>query len=70
MTLAANNIKTKKEFKQRAMGKPLLNFVRDVSLTRNDFSNFGFNYVVGPTEYERKWYAQVKTENGIVKLIK
>ena len=66
MTLAAAGYKTKKELKE-CVGKPL---------SYNETSMFGPEYkangkfaVVGPSAYERKWFAEVTMEDGKIKKV-
>ena len=63
MTLAASGYKTKKALKE-AVGK---------RLNYNETSMFGPEYkangefaVVGPSAYERKWFATVKMVDGLI----
>jgi hypothetical protein len=63
MTLAASGYKTKKDLKA-SIGKPL---------GYNETSMFGLEYkrdgsfaVVGPSAYERKWFAQVTMKEGLI----
>lgn len=56
---------TKKELKL-SIGKELR--YGETSLSGEEFKPNGVNYVVGPSEDNRKWYAQVTTASG--KIIK
>ena len=58
--------KTKKALKE-SIGKPLR--YSETSMFGPEFRENGSFAVVGPSAYERKWYAQVTMENGIVKRI-
>jgi len=55
--------KTKKELKA-AIGKPL-RFV-ETSIFGPEFKENGRNTVVGPSPYERKWFAQVDCKDGLI----
>ena len=58
--------KTKKELKE-SIGKPLK--YRETSFFGLEFKANGTFAVVGPSEYERKWFAQVTMENGLIKKV-
>lgn len=65
--MLAANYKTKKDLKA-AIGQPL---------RYTETSMFGAEYndnmkgvaVVGPSPYDRKWYAQITMENGLIKKV-
>jgi hypothetical protein len=65
--LAARGYKTKAELK-RAVGQPF--HYSETSMFGLEYSPTGDNTVVGPSAYERKWYATVKCEQGIIKSVK
>ena len=58
--------KTKKELKE-SVGKPLK--YREISFFGLEYKADGKFAVVGPSEYERKWYAEVTMENGLIKKV-
>lgn len=41
-----------------------------VSVTEQKFTTDGRIVVVGPNEYNRKWYAEVTMEHGLIKRVK
>lgn len=55
--------KTKKSLKE-SIGKPLR--YQETSMFGPEFKPDGKFAVVGPSAYERKWYAEVTMQNGIV----
>lgn len=55
--------RTKKALKE-SVGKPL-NY-GETSMFGAEFCENGKFPVVGPSEYERKWFAQVTMENGVI----
>ena len=57
---------TKKALKQ-AVGAPL-RYV-ETSAFGPEYKATGTFCVVGPSPYERKWYAQVTMENGFIKKV-
>ena len=59
--------KTKKALKE-AKGQPL-RYV-ETSYFGPEFQPNGTNYVVGPNPYERKWYAAVTCQDGIIVAVK
>jgi hypothetical protein len=63
MTMAAAGYRTKKELKE-SIGKRL--GYRETSLFGNEFKPTGTNVLVGPSEYDRKWFASVVTQDGII----
>ena len=65
--LAASGYRTKKDLKG-AIGQPF--HYTETSIIGQEFLPTGENTVVGPSAYERKWYATVKCEKGIVKSVK
>lgn len=65
--LAARGYKTKAELK-RAVGHPF--HYTETSMMGPEYNATGVNTVVGPSPYERKWYATVKCEQGIIKSVK
>jgi hypothetical protein len=58
--------KTKAELK-RNVGKPLV--FRETSLFGPEYKRSGSFAVVGPSPTERKWYAEVTMENGLIKRV-
>lgn len=66
MTLAARGYKTKKALKD-AIGQPLR--YTETSMFGAEYKSTGTFAVVGPSAYERKWYASVTIhEDKIVKV--
>lgn len=63
MTLAAYGYKTKKALKE-SIGKRLQ--YNETSAFGPQFKETGTNVLVGPSAYERKWFAQVVTQDGII----
>lgn len=59
--------KTKKELKEN-VGKPLR--YQETSIFGSEFQANGSFCVVGPSPYQRKWYATVVMENGLIKSVK
>lgn len=65
--LGVTGYKNKKALKE-SVGKPL-NYV-ETSMFGKEFKSTGKNTVVGPCAYtNRKFYATVETENGIIKKV-
>jgi hypothetical protein len=64
--MLAASYKTKKELKA-AIGKPL-RYV-ETSYFGPEYRSDGTFAVVGPSPYDRKWYAQVTMENGVIKKV-
>ncbi len=64
--LAASGYKAKKDLKG-AVGKRL-NY-SETSLFGLEYKSTGKFAVVGPSAYERKWYAEVTMENDIIKKV-
>lgn len=58
--------RTKKDLKA-AIGKPL-RYV-ETSMVGAEYRPDGKFCVVGPSPYERKWYAEVTMENGLIKKV-
>jgi len=58
---------TKKALKE-SIGKPLR--YGETSVFGTEYRDNGTLYVVGPSEYQRKFYAQVTMENGVIRRIK
>jgi hypothetical protein len=65
--MIAARYKTKKDLKA-AVGKELR--YTETSMFSAEFVANGKNYVVGPSPQERKWYAEVWCENGIITKVK
>ena len=61
--MLAASYKTKKDLKA-SVGKPL-RFV-ETSLFKAEYKGTGNFTVVGPTPYQRKWYAEIKMVNGLI----
>ena len=61
------NCKTKKELKSKIGTVP--NFI-ETSLFGPETVQNGTVYVVGPSPYDRKWYAQVTIKNGLIEKVK
>lgn len=61
MTLAASGYKTKKELKA-SVGKPL--GYNETSMFGPEYRSNGTFAVVGPSAYERKWFAEVTMVDG------
>jgi hypothetical protein len=59
--------KTKKALKE-SVGKPLV--FQETSLWGPEYKQNGSFAVVGPSPTQRKWYAEVTMENGIIKKVK
>lgn len=64
--LAARGYKTKKDLKA-AIGQPLR--YTETSAFGPEFKADGSNTLVGPSAYERKWFATVVCEGGIIKKV-
>lgn len=64
--LSVNGYKTKKDLKA-SVGKQL-RYV-ETSMFGAEFRPNGSNTVVGPSAYNRKWWANVTCENGIIKKV-
>jgi len=60
------NYPTKKELKAN-IGKPL--DYEETSMFGPEYKENGKFCVVGPSPYNRKWYAQVEMENGLIKKV-
>jgi hypothetical protein len=63
MTLAAAGYKTKKDLKA-AIGKPL--GYNETSMFGPEYKRDGKFAVVGPSAYERKWFAEVTMKEGLI----
>lgn len=61
MTLAASGYKAKKDLKA-AVGKPL--GYTETSMFGAEYKDNGKFCVVGPSAYERKWFAEVTMVEG------
>lgn len=66
MTLAVRGYKTKKELKA-AVGQPLR--YTETSMFGPEYKVDGKFAVVGPSATERKWFAEVTMEGGIIKKV-
>lgn len=65
--LAARGYRTKKDLRG-AIGQTF--HFTETSAFGSEYRATGENTVVGPSAYERKWYATVKCEQGIIKSVK
>ena len=63
MTLAATGYKTKKDLKA-SIGKPL--GYTETSMFGPEYKANGQFAVVGPSAYERKWFASVTMRDGLI----
>jgi hypothetical protein len=61
--LLAANYKTKKELREN-VGKPLR--YEETSMFGAEYSDNGTLTVVGPSAYERKWYANITMKDGLI----
>lgn len=66
MTMAARGYKTKKELKL-AIGEPLR--YTETSMFGEEYTPNGSFVVVGPSAYERKWFAKVTMVDGKIKSV-
>lgn len=64
--MMAANYKTKKELKA-AIGQPL--HYEETSMFGPEYKETGKFAVVGPSPYDRKWFASVEMENGLIKKV-
>jgi hypothetical protein len=64
--LAARTYKTKKELKS-SVGKP---FRYTETSPFPEYTDNGNMTVVGPSAYDRKWYATVTTKDGLITKVK
>lgn len=65
--MLAATYKTKKALKE-SVGKPL-RYLETAMFGGPEFDPDGEFPVVGPGPYERKWYATVKMEAGVIKRV-
>jgi hypothetical protein len=65
--LASNGYATKSALK-KAIGEPLQ--YEETSLYGTEYTSTGTLTMVGPSAYNRKWYAQITMENGKIKSVK
>ncbi len=61
------NYQTKKSLKE-SVGQPL-NY-EETSMFGPEYKETGKFCVVGPSPYNRKWFAEVTMENGLIKKVK
>lgn len=61
------NYKTKKQLKEN-VGKALR--YTETSMFGNEYEENGTFCVVGPSAYNRKWYAEVTMQDGMIKKVK
>jgi hypothetical protein len=66
MTLAASGYKTKKILKE-CVGRPLR--YTETSMFGAEYKANGKFAVVGPSATERKWFAEVTMEDGLIKKV-
>ena len=64
--LAANGYATKKQLKA-SVGKPF--GYTETSMFGTEYKPDGKLTVVGPSPYDRVWYAQVTLKNGIIEKV-
>jgi hypothetical protein len=64
--MLAANYKTKKQLKEN-VGKPLR--YTETSMFGQEYTADGKFAVVGPSPYDRKWYAEITMENGLIKRV-
>lgn len=64
--MLAASYKSKKDLKA-SVGKPLRYI--ETSMFGPEYTPNGKFAVVGPSPYDRKWYAQVTMENGLIKKV-
>ena len=67
MTLAASGYATKKELKA-AVGQQLR--YRETSMFGKEYEANGTFCVVGPSAEQRKWFAEVTTQGGLIVKVK
>jgi hypothetical protein len=65
--MLAASYKTKKQLKE-SVGKSL-RYV-ETSMFGAEYKDNGKFCVVGPSAYDRKWYAEITMENGLIKSVK
>ena len=65
--MLAANYKTKKNLKE-SIGKPL--YFTETSMFGPEYKDNGTFAVVGPSPYDRKWFAEITMENGKIKNVK
>jgi hypothetical protein len=65
--MLAANYRTKKSLKEN-VGNPLR--YTETSIFGAEYQSNGTFAVVGPSPYERKWYAQVTMRDGIIAKVK
>jgi hypothetical protein len=65
--MMAARYKTKKDLKA-AVGQPLR--YTETSMFGAEYKPNGTFCVVGPSPYERRWYAEVTMENDVIKRVK
>jgi hypothetical protein len=65
--MLAANYKTKKALKE-SVGRPLL--YTETSLFGEEYIPTGKLYVVGPSAYQRKWYAEIWMKDGLISKVK
>ena len=64
--MLAANYKTKKALKEN-IGKGLL--YTETSMFGAEYKANGKFCVVGPSPYERRWYAEITMDNGLIKKV-
>jgi hypothetical protein len=65
--MLAANYKTKKALKE-TIGQRLR--YTETSMFGAEYKDNGKFCVVGPSAYDRKWYAEITMENGLIKSVK
>lgn len=63
MTLAACGYPTKKSLRE-SVGKPLR--YQETSMSGPEYKRDGKFPVVGPSAYDRKWFAEVTMKDGLI----
>lgn len=67
--MMAFEAKTKKYVKG-LIGKNVAHLFVETSMFGTEYSSTGVHTVVGPSPYERKWYATLTVENDILKKVR
>lgn len=69
MTMGIYGYKTKKDLKQKGIGKTP-DFI-ETSMFGNEYKGDGKYVVVGPDPYrDRKWFAEVEVSQGLISKVK
>lgn len=64
--MSIRGYKTKKDLKERAIGKEPLAIFVETSAFGAEYKGDGSYPVVGPSPYDRKWYATIVVKDGKV----